>query len=183
MMQEWRIKSSDLLNLHNFKLASELKNRDQSTFRIQVFEPVSQPVIEIRDNCVNSSNITLSCSVSKGTNVTIYWEKVSLSGICSKIYDGGVLVIDCVNEKEQDEYRCIAENPVSNATSNQVTFDERKAINPKGERNHLMVLVSVVMAVLVSAIVYLWNIRHCKTGSSNRSSDDTCVNRSSPTDY
>ncbi|XP_060690882.1 SLAM family member 5-like isoform X4 [Hemiscyllium ocellatum] len=155
--KKWKMKSSTLLNLQNFKLPTE---------------PVSQPLIKIHDNCVNSPNITLSCSVSKGTNVTIYWEKMSLSGVCSKIHAREVLMIDCVSEKEQHEYRCIAENPVSNATSNQVTFDPREEINLKGKRNHFVVLISVVMIVLVSTIVYCWTVFHCKTGSSNRSASD-----------
>ncbi|XP_072428971.1 SLAM family member 5-like isoform X1 [Chiloscyllium punctatum] len=161
--------------IHIDYFGTELKNRDQSIFRIQVFEPVSQPLIKIHDNCVNSPNITLSCSVSKGTNVTIYWEKMSLSGVCSKIHAREALVIDCVSEKEQHEYRCIAENPVSNATSNQVTFNLHEGINLKGKRNHYVVLISVAMVVLVSTIVYRWNVFHCKTGSSNRSQSGDLV--------
>uniref|UniRef100_UPI00398EE24B uncharacterized protein isoform X3 n=1 Tax=Pristiophorus japonicus TaxID=55135 RepID=UPI00398EE24B len=99
---------------------------------MQVFEPVSQPVTEILGNCVSAPNITLSCSVVKGTNVMIHWERLSLSGVISETYDGTVLVIDCVTEQEQHAYRCIAENPVSNASSNRVTADLHNWTNPKG---------------------------------------------------
>ncbi|XP_067897502.1 SLAM family member 5-like [Heterodontus francisci] len=146
---------------------TELENRDQSTFRMQVFEAISQPVIVILGNCGSTSNITLSCSVSKGTNVTIRWEKVSLSGVLDQIYEGIALVIDCITEEEQHVYRCLAENPVNNATSNQVTIDFHKGTNPKGKRNRLMVLVPVVMGVLVSAIVSLWNTLQGRSESLN----------------
>ncbi|XP_067898141.1 hepatic and glial cell adhesion molecule-like isoform X2 [Heterodontus francisci] len=142
---------------------TELKNRDQSTFRMQVSEPVSQPVIEILGNCVSAPNITLSCSVSKGTNVIIHWEKVSLSGVLNETYDVALLVIDCVTEEQQHAYRCIAENPVSNITSNRVTIDLHKGTNPNGNRTHLMILIPVVLAVLVSSIVYLCSALHSKT--------------------
>ncbi|XP_078066239.1 hepatic and glial cell adhesion molecule-like [Mustelus asterias] len=112
---------------------SELKNRDQITFRMHVFEPVSQPETAILGNCASSPNITLNCSVSKGTNVKIQWEKVSISGALSETYDKTVLVIDCVTEEEQNVYRCIAENRISNATSDPVKVDLSNRTNPTGE--------------------------------------------------
>ncbi|XP_078065171.1 hepatic and glial cell adhesion molecule-like isoform X2 [Mustelus asterias] len=114
---------------------SELKNRDQITFRMHVFEPVSQPVTVILGNCVNSPNITLSCSVSRGTNYTIRWEKMSLSGVLNETY-GTVLVIDCATEVEQHVYRCIAENPVSNATSDPVTVSRYNGVNLKAAKGN-----------------------------------------------
>ncbi|XP_078066243.1 SLAM family member 5-like [Mustelus asterias] len=111
----------------------ELKNRDESTFRMEVFKPVSQPETGILGNCSSLPNITLSCSVSKETNVLIHWEKVSLSGPPSEIYNGTVLVIDHVTEEEQHVYRCIAENPVSNTTSDPVTVDLHKGSKVFGD--------------------------------------------------
>ncbi|XP_067850805.1 SLAM family member 5-like isoform X2 [Heptranchias perlo] len=148
---------------------TELKNRVESTFRVQVFEPVSQPVTVILGNCMNAANITLSCSVSKGTNAMIHWEKVSLSGVIKETYHGIVFVIDCVTDEEQHVYRCIAENPVSNATSNQVTADIHNGTNPNGKRNCLMVLVPVVllMAVLASTSVYLYKTFHSKSDTTS----------------
>ncbi|XP_072330743.1 hepatic and glial cell adhesion molecule-like isoform X6 [Scyliorhinus torazame] len=137
---------------------TELKNRDESTFRMQVFEPVSQPETAILGNCTSSTNITLKCSVFSGTNAMIHWEMLSLSGVLNEAYDGTLLVIDCVTEEEQHVYRCLAENPVSNATSNPVTVSLYNGANPNGKINHLMVLVPLVMvgvAVLMTIIVYL----------------------------
>ncbi|XP_041038863.1 uncharacterized protein LOC121275385 isoform X2 [Carcharodon carcharias] len=145
----------------------ELKNRDESTFRMQVFEPVSQPVIVILGNCVSSPNITLSCSVSKGTNATIHWEKVSLSGVLNETYDVTVLVIDCVSEEKQHAYRCTAENPVSNATSNRVTVNLNNGANPTGKRNYLMVLIPVALAVLALIIVCFWKTPYCKSDTTS----------------
>ncbi|XP_078420631.1 hepatic and glial cell adhesion molecule-like [Cetorhinus maximus] len=141
------MKFSDSLHVHIFKLASE---------------PVSQPVIVILGNCVSSPNITLSCSVSKGTNVVIHWEKVSLSGVLNGAHDGTKLVIDCETEEEQRAYRCMAENPVSIATSNQVTVSLYNKINSNGKRNSLMVLVPALMSVLVLTIACLWKTPHTK---------------------
>ncbi|XP_072329605.1 hepatic and glial cell adhesion molecule-like [Scyliorhinus torazame] len=148
--------------IHIDYYGTKLKNREESTFRIQVFEPVSQPETVVLGNCASSPNITLNCSVSNGTNYLIHWEKVTLSGVRNETYDGTVLVIDCVTEEEQHVYRCIAENPVSNATSDPVTVSRDNKTNSKGKRNGLMVLVPVVMAVLLLTIVYLWKTPHGK---------------------
>ncbi|XP_067897500.1 SLAM family member 5-like [Heterodontus francisci] len=149
----------------------ELKNREQSTFRMQVFEPVFQPVITILGNCLSAPNIILNCSVSSGTNVTIHWEKVSLSSDHIATYNT-LLLIDCVTEEEQQVYRCLAENPVSNATSNQLTIDLHNGQTfhkyTAVKRNWWMFLVPVVMAVLVSAIVYMWNTLRGKSSTKNK---------------
>ncbi|XP_078058847.1 hepatic and glial cell adhesion molecule-like [Mustelus asterias] len=144
----------------------ELKNRDQITFRMHVFEPVSQPVTVILGNCLCSPNITLSCSVSNGTNYFIHWQKVSLSGVLNETYDGTVLVIDCVTEEEQHVYRCVAANAISNATSHPVTVSQSNGANPKGKRNRL-ILVYLGMACLVPIIfcilLYIrWHKRNMK---------------------
>ncbi|XP_078065181.1 SLAM family member 5-like isoform X2 [Mustelus asterias] len=156
MLNDVHVNDTGNYEIHIDYYGTELKDRDESFFRIQVFEPVSQPVTAILGNRVSSPNITLNCSVSKGTNYLIHWEKVSLSGVLDETYNVTVLVIDCVTEEEQHVYRCIAENPVSNATSDIVTVSLCNKINSNGKRNGLMVLVPVVMAVLVLTIVYLW---------------------------
>ncbi|XP_041034325.1 hepatocyte cell adhesion molecule-like [Carcharodon carcharias] len=96
-----------------------LKNNDEASFELRVFEPVSQLAVKIIDDCT-TPNIILNCSTSKGTNVTFHWRKESLSGAIDSAFNGTQLVIDLGNEEEQQVYRCIAENPVSNAKSDPV---------------------------------------------------------------
>ncbi|XP_078058821.1 hepatic and glial cell adhesion molecule-like isoform X2 [Mustelus asterias] len=95
----------------------------EQLFDLQVFEPVSKPLTTVTCSAANAS---LSCEVSNGINVTIHWEKLSLSGAINGTYDGPELVIDHANEEEQYWYKCIAENPVSNATSDPWTIKECK---------------------------------------------------------
>ncbi|XP_051873750.1 carcinoembryonic antigen-related cell adhesion molecule 3-like [Pristis pectinata] len=127
----------------------ELKNHDQSTFMIQVFEPVSQPVAETFSHGQNAPNITLTCSVSN-ERVMIYWEKISLSGVIIETYTNTVLVIDCSAEEEQYEYRCIAKNPVSNASSSEVSVNLCNIRNLNGNRNYLMILIPLAMLLAIS---------------------------------
>ncbi|XP_078420550.1 hepatic and glial cell adhesion molecule-like [Cetorhinus maximus] len=141
--------------IHIDYYGTELKNRDESTFRMKVFEPVSQPVIAILCKSESSPNIILNCSVSNGTNATIHWEKVSLSGVLNETNDGRLLVIDSVTEKNQYVYRCIAKNPVSNATSIDFTVSPNDWANPKGKRSHLVFLAPLGVVVLVPTILYL----------------------------
>ncbi|GCB80413.1 hypothetical protein scyTo_0018109 [Scyliorhinus torazame] len=152
MLNDVQVDDTGEYEIHIDYYGAELKNRDESTFRMQVFEPVSQPVTVIHGNYVSSQNISLNCSVSNGTNVIIHWVKVSISGDHHEIYDGTVLVIDCVTEEEQYVYRCIAENPVSNATSNPVNIDLCDRTNHTGKRKHLMVLVPVVTFLILSIV-------------------------------
>ncbi|XP_038672958.1 hepatocyte cell adhesion molecule-like [Scyliorhinus canicula] len=158
MLNDVQVDDTGEYEIHIDYYGTELKNRDESTFRMQVFEPVSQPETAILSNCESSSNITLNCSVSNGTNVMIHWEKLSLSGVLQETYDGTLLVIDCVTGEEQHVYRCIAENPISNATSDRVTVSLYSGAKPKGKRHRLMVLVPLGLAVLavpVPIIAYL----------------------------
>ncbi|XP_038672514.1 hepatocyte cell adhesion molecule-like [Scyliorhinus canicula] len=158
MLNDVQVNDTGEYEIHIDYYGTELKNRDESTFRLQVFEPVSQPETAILGNCESSSNVTLNCSVSNGTNVMIHWEKLSLSGVLNETYDVTLLLIDCVTEEEQRMYRCIAENPISNATSDRVTVSHYSGANPKGKIQRLMLLVPLGLAVLavpVPIIAYL----------------------------
>ncbi|XP_072329603.1 SLAM family member 5-like [Scyliorhinus torazame] len=167
MLNDVQVNDTGEYEMHIDYYGTELKNRDQRTFRIQVFEPVPQPETVILGNCASSSNITLSCSVFNETNVLIHWEKVSSSGALPETYNSTVIVIDCVTEEKQHVYRCIAENPVSNATSDQVTVDLHKGSQANGKRNYLTVLVPMVMAVLVLIIMCLWKALHSNISTSD----------------
>ncbi|XP_067898123.1 uncharacterized protein [Heterodontus francisci] len=90
--------------------ATEVTVGEQVLFCVNQQEPVSQPALKIVGDCL-TPNIILSCSVSKGTNVTFHWRKES-SGAIDGAYNRTDLVIDRGNEQEQHVYRCIAENPI-----------------------------------------------------------------------
>ncbi|XP_072896928.1 HEPACAM family member 2-like [Hemitrygon akajei] len=126
----------------------EAKNYDQSTFTIQVFEPVSQPVAKTFSHDQNAPNITLNCSVSNAKAVMIYWEKISLSGVTIETYTNTSLVIDCATEDEQHEYRCIAKNPISNASSSEISINSCNTRNLNDKRNYLMILIPLVMMAI-----------------------------------
>lgn len=140
---------------------SKLKNHDQSTFGIQVFNPVSKPMAKTFIHAQKASNITLSCLVSNEKRSTIYWEKISLSGSVIETYVQTILVIGCATEEEQHKYRCIVKNPVSNASSNELSVNQCNVGNWNGKRNHLMILVP--LAMMVTLVLYLKLL--CKRGS------------------
>ncbi|XP_069752716.1 carcinoembryonic antigen-related cell adhesion molecule 21-like [Narcine bancroftii] len=125
---------------------SELKNHDQSTFKIQVYEPVSQPMAQ-RFN--HNQNTTLICSASTEMKIVSYWEKISLSGVVIETYTDSVLVINCATEEEHYEYRCRIENPVSSASSSGVIVNSCNIRSQNGNRNHLMILIPVMMVLAV----------------------------------
>ncbi|XP_062902082.1 SLAM family member 5-like isoform X2 [Mobula hypostoma] len=85
-------------------------------YDLRVFEPVLKPVITPIWKCP-SPNITLSCSVSNGANVTFYWNILSLSENTNRTFEGPELVVNHENEWKQYTFRCIVKNRVSNASS------------------------------------------------------------------
>ncbi|XP_067898122.1 hepatic and glial cell adhesion molecule-like isoform X1 [Heterodontus francisci] len=105
-----QINDSGIYEIEISYYSTELKSSDTERFELRVFEPVSQPALKIVGDCL-TPNIILSCSVSKGTNVTFHWRKES-SGAIDGAYNRTDLVIDRGNEQEQHVYRCIAENPI-----------------------------------------------------------------------
>ncbi|XP_059804719.1 hepatic and glial cell adhesion molecule-like [Hypanus sabinus] len=89
----------------------------EKDFNLFVFEPVSQPTVTVVDNC-STPSITLSCLVSSGTDVTFHWRKQH--GANDDIFNGSELVINRGTDGEQPTYICLAENTVSNASSEPV---------------------------------------------------------------
>ncbi|XP_059804675.1 uncharacterized protein LOC132380108 [Hypanus sabinus] len=92
------------------------KGTTKKIYDLRVFEPVLKPVITQIWKCP-SLNITLSCSVSNGANVTFHWEILSLSESTNRTFDGPELVVNHENEWKQHTFRCIVKNRVSNASS------------------------------------------------------------------
>ncbi|XP_078266121.1 SLAM family member 9-like [Rhinoraja longicauda] len=146
---------------------SELKNHDRSTFRIHVFDPVSQPAVKRIIHGQNAPNITLNCIVRNEEAVTIYWEKIFLSGGIKETNAGPILVVGCATEGEQYKYRCIVKNPVSNASSSEVSVNKCNIGNLNGKKNHLMILIPLGMLVGI-ILIYLCRLcyksKYCCSG-------------------
>lgn len=151
VLDDLQVDDSGVYQMRIDYYGSELKNHDQSTFIIQVFDPVSQPIAETLIHDENASNITLNCFVANEIGVTIYWEKISQSGEIIETYAKTIIVIDCSTEEEQYEYRCIAKNPVSNASSSELSFNECVARNWNGKRNSLIILIP--MGIVAGSIL------------------------------
>ncbi|XP_038672491.1 hepatocyte cell adhesion molecule-like isoform X2 [Scyliorhinus canicula] len=125
----------------------------QQLIDLRVFEPVSKPLVTTTCSTINA---TLSCTVSNGTNVTFHWGKQSLSGAINRIHNGTELIIDIVNEQEQFIYKCVAENPVSNATSVPWTMKE---CNKEPSKACILLGISIasvwlLVLVLIACICY-----------------------------
>ncbi|XP_051873746.1 T-lymphocyte surface antigen Ly-9-like isoform X1 [Pristis pectinata] len=138
---------------------------NEEIFDLRVFEPVSKPVIKKTGNC-SSPNITLSCSASSGTNVTICWEILSLSGD-SRTFDGPELVINHVNEWQQYTLRCTAKNRVSNASSEQNKTDRcnRNNFPRTGQK---LLWFSTAPILLLTLILIIFICYKVKQGATNK---------------
>uniref|UniRef100_UPI00398F43AB SLAM family member 5-like isoform X1 n=1 Tax=Pristiophorus japonicus TaxID=55135 RepID=UPI00398F43AB len=158
--------TNDSLVLHNVQVndtklygiqfecySTKIAETKEELFDLRVFEPVSKPVMTITGSC-STPNITLSCSVFKGTNVTFHWEKQSLSGAVNGTYDGSELVIDHVSEQEQYMYRCTAKNPVSNAISDPWTTEQCNSYHSKIQKR-LWIMYTTAATVLLFVLILL----------------------------
>ncbi|XP_078420551.1 SLAM family member 5-like [Cetorhinus maximus] len=152
MLQNVQINDTNLYGIQFDCYSTTVTETSETLFDLQVFEPISKPLM--RRTC-SSANIILSCSVSKGANVTFHWEKLSFSGTIYRTYDGAELVIGHVIEQEQ--YRCIAGNPVSNASSDPWTIDECNRNHSKGQKLPQMIhnVVASVLLLFLILIVYI----------------------------
>ncbi|KAJ8357968.1 hypothetical protein AAFF_G00047830 [Aldrovandia affinis] len=93
------------------------KPHKYSRFHLQVFECVSKP--NITAEC-RSNNISLSCSSSRGTEVTYSWETVPPAGNGSCVHMGQTMEMYPLPPSESTTYTCTAQNPVSRATSDPI---------------------------------------------------------------
>ncbi|XP_067897511.1 SLAM family member 5-like isoform X2 [Heterodontus francisci] len=127
---------------------------DEKLFDLRVFEAVSKPLMTI---ICSASNITLSCSVAKGNNVIFHWEKQSLSGAINRTYDGAELVIDHVTEQEQYMYRCIADNLISNASSDPWTIEQCNVNNSKDHKLlwNISTIAAPVLLLVLALVAYI----------------------------
>ncbi|XP_048460624.1 SLAM family member 5-like [Rhincodon typus] len=150
---------------------------EETIFQLQVFEPVSKPSITI--NC-STTNVSLSCSVSNGTNVTLHWEKKSSSGAISRINDGAELVLSHDHEQNQYEYMCVAENPVSSETSDPPKLEKCNGHNSKGWRAPVFISTATVLffgLVIIIIIGFKTKPAACNKGNNiaiGKWNEETC---------
>ncbi|XP_078420636.1 SLAM family member 5-like [Cetorhinus maximus] len=165
MLQNVQINDTKLYGIQFDCYSITVTETSETLFDLQVFEPVSKPLITI--NC-SATIITLSCSVSRGTNVTFLWEK-SLSGVINTTYNGAELVIEHVSEREQYLYRCIGENPVSNASSDPSIIKQCNRKNAKGWKE--LHWISAAIVWLLALILFVFIRYKVKRTARNKASN------------
>ncbi|XP_062901007.1 hepatic and glial cell adhesion molecule-like [Mobula hypostoma] len=146
------------INLLNYDTNSVVEEH----FELFVFEPVSQPTVTVVDNC-STPNIILSCLVSSGTDVTFHWRKQHGA---TDIFNGSELVINRGTDGGQHTYICLAENTVSNATSDPVKT------NKCSEGTLLWMISFALMPVVFIARISMNSI---KSGRESRELNEEVV--------
>uniref|UniRef100_A0A4W3HFA2 Hepatocyte cell adhesion molecule-like n=1 Tax=Callorhinchus milii TaxID=7868 RepID=A0A4W3HFA2_CALMI len=129
------LNDSGVYELTTDYLGPVLRNNNRDVFEVRVFEPVSQPIIRVSDAF---TNVTLNCSVSKGTGIAFYWKKTTYLESENFTSSGSVLVVKSGCEEQAFEYSCVAENPISQQTSVPVTIKLCAESQDRGERGILV---------------------------------------------
>ncbi|CAJ1083922.1 HEPACAM family member 2 [Xyrichtys novacula] len=94
--------------------------KEKRTVHVSVDVPVSSPVIEKSPSSAvieDKANVTLSCSVERGTRVVFQWLRDNIALGPNDRYhfsqDNSTLFISPVRKQDKGMYRCVASNPVS----------------------------------------------------------------------
>ncbi|XP_028316782.1 HEPACAM family member 2 [Gouania willdenowi] len=94
--------------------------KEDRTVRVTVDVPVSHPVVEKSPSYAvieDEANVTMTCSVKRGTRVRFKWLRNNVSLAPSDRYhysqDNSTLVISPVRKEDKGIYCCVARNPVS----------------------------------------------------------------------
>ncbi|XP_041038012.1 natural killer cell receptor 2B4-like [Carcharodon carcharias] len=177
MLQNVQINDTKLYGIQVDCYSRTVTETSETLFDLQVFEPVSKPLITI--NC-SATIITLSCSVSRGTNVTFLWEK-SLSGAINTADNGAELVLGHVSEHEQYLYRCIGENPVSNASSDPSIIKQCNRKNAKDRKE--LHLISAAIVWLLALILFVFICYKVKRTARNKASNTATQMRNEEITY
>ncbi|KAM6226129.1 signaling lymphocytic activation molecule-like [Porphyrio hochstetteri] len=142
------------------------KGPEEKVWQIQleVYEPVSDPNIQILNQVlVNSScTITLNCTAKRGDNVTYSWgsEDTSTSGFCS--HNGSLLHLSYPLQNTSMACACMASNPIS---SQVVAFDFSDCSYEQGgssrlrtEHLVLLVVVPVVVVMMLTGVFVTFHL-------------------------
>lgn len=140
---------------------------------ITVFEPVTQPSIQIINTTVKElSSVTLTC-FSKDTGVSVRWlfnsQSLQLTDRMTLSQDNSTLRIDPIKREDAGEYQCEISNPVSFRISHPIKLDVIP--DPTQGSSGLsegaiagIVIGSVAGVALIAALAYFLYSR--KTGGS-----------------
>ncbi|XP_072427871.1 CD48 antigen-like [Chiloscyllium punctatum] len=150
-LQKVQIYDTGLYEIHIDCYDTAVMETTKTKFDLQVFEPVSKPLITI--NC-STKNASLSCCVSKGTNVTLYWEIQPMSGPSDRIDDKAELVISPGHE--QDKYTCVVQNPISNATSDLQTLEKCNDQSSTGFVLYISISTATVLLFGLVIIIFIY---------------------------
>ncbi|KAK6483983.1 hepatocyte cell adhesion molecule isoform X2 [Huso huso] len=136
------------------------------SFQLHVFEPVSKPNVTA---VCSVNNITMTCSTSQGTHVSYRWEKVPACSSESCVSAGAEKLVDGLYGST-DEYKCIAENPVSTETSDPLGTQACDENLQEGPRHWWVVITCVIfLGILLTGFsVYLYK----KTKNNNKENTD-----------
>ncbi|XP_072894543.1 SLAM family member 9-like [Hemitrygon akajei] len=141
-------------------------NTTRKIYDLRVFEPVLKPVITQIWKCP-SPNITLSCSVSNGANVTFHWEILSLSEGTNRTFDGPELVVNHENEWKQHTFRCIVKNRVSNASS-ELTITELCNENNFARELCRYIVAGTLLLLFLLIILNYQKVKQCAHDEQNK---------------
>ncbi|XP_068189500.1 HEPACAM family member 2 [Antennarius striatus] len=121
----WKLKQEDegdyQLNLNiEFHNKTGLVIKEEKTVQVTVDVPVSIPVIEESPSYAvieDEANVTLTCSVDRGTRVVFQWQRDNTLLSPTDRYhfskDSSTLLISPVRKEDKGTYHCVASNLVS----------------------------------------------------------------------
>ncbi|XP_069734925.1 signaling lymphocytic activation molecule-like isoform X2 [Phaenicophaeus curvirostris] len=125
--------------------------------KLEVYEPVSNPRIQILNRTLagSSCTVTLSCSAERGDNVSYSWgsRNTNTSGLCS--HNSSILHLSYPLHNASITCTCTASNPVS---SQVVIFNSSECSSEQGgsaglRTEHLVLVVVVPVIIIIIAIV------------------------------
>ncbi|XP_054662587.1 signaling lymphocytic activation molecule isoform X1 [Grus americana] len=137
------------------------KGPEEKVWQIQleVYEPVSDPSIQILDWVLANSSctITLNCTAERGDNVSYSWgsQDTSTSGLCS--HNGSLLHLSYSLQNASIACACTASNPVSSQVipfdSSECSYEQGGSTRLRTEHLVLMVVVPIAAVMMLTAFV------------------------------